>query len=68
MKQYKDKNTKYIFSYVSKELHKEVKEFCAKNDTTIVALLEKLLRKEIDNAKPIKPILSVFSSNKRTSK
>lgn len=42
---------KYIFSYVSKELHKAVKEHCAKNETTIVSLLEKLLEAEMRKGK-----------------
>lgn len=42
---------KYIFSYVSKDLHKRVKEYCAKNETTIVALLENLLESEMKKGK-----------------
>ncbi len=38
---------KYIFAYVTEELHQEVREFCVKRKTTIVALMTRLLKEEM---------------------
>lgn len=40
-------NNKYIFAYVSKDLHQRVKEFCVKKKISIVKLMTKLLEKEM---------------------
>lgn len=51
MENLKKVNKKYIFSYVSPELHRRVKEYCARKETTVVALLERLLEKEMNKIK-----------------
>lgn len=45
----KPKNKKrYIFAYVTPELHQEVREYCAKNRISLVELMTKLLEKKIN--------------------
>ena len=38
---------KYVFAYVSEELHQKLREYCVKNKITAVKLLTKLIEKEI---------------------
>lgn len=42
------KNPKYIFVYVDEKLHQQVREFCVKRKTTIVALMTRLLKEEMN--------------------
>lgn len=38
---------KYIFAYVSEDLHQEVREYCVKNKISLVKLINQLLSKKV---------------------
>ncbi len=44
-------DNKYIFAYVSKDLHQRVKEFCVKKKVSIVKLMTTLLEREMKKGK-----------------
>ena len=53
MEKYKETKKKYnsdkTFVQISKELHKNLKEYCKNNDIKVKEFLEKIIKKSIQN-------------------